>query len=61
MTFTAFWLGVAGVVLGIAALFRRREAWRWWAALAIGLNVAAYLGTVCVNSWALFPPPGVDY
>ena len=61
MTYTAFYFGGLGVLLGIVAVFRRRESWRWWALLAAGLNVSAYAVTVFMNLWALSPPPGIEY
>ena len=61
MTQTAFVLGGLGVILGIVSVFRRREAWRWWALFAVALNVGAYVVTVSMNLWALSPPPGVEY
>jgi hypothetical protein len=61
MTDTAFYFGGLGVVLGLVALFRRLEVKRWWAPLAIVLNVGAYVITVLMNARALFPPPGIDY
>src|SRR5213075_2238574 len=61
MTQTAFVLGGLGVLLGTLAIFRRREAWRWWALVAVALNIGAYVVTVSINLWALSPPPGLDY
>jgi hypothetical protein len=61
MTYTAFYFGGLGVLLGIVAVFRRREAWRWWALLAVALNVSAYVTTVFMNLWALSPPLGIEY
>jgi hypothetical protein len=60
MTKTAFFLAGVGLVLGVVALFRRSELKRWWAPLAIVLNASAYVITVLMNAWALYPPPGIE-
>jgi hypothetical protein len=60
MNDTVFFFGAVGLLLGLVALFRRKEAFRWWASLAVLLNVGAWVTTILMNAHA-YPPPGLDY
>ena len=51
---------VAGIVASGVAIFRNRDAWRYFGMVTLALNLLAWRMTTLV-SWAFNPPPGVDY